>query len=81
MPKPKYLDNPGPPRAIREAKKCVWCEHLGRPVKWTKHKGREKTAVYECSRHPGCMNTEHSLACQDWIPTSRPERLDVPQDL
>lgn len=53
----------------REFPKCCDCVYYGRPVKKTRHKGKELIPVFECDLHPGCFNTMYSVRCDDWTPT------------
>lgn len=69
MPKPKWLkENQEKSRVEEQARKCMDCLHFGRPVKETRHRGKERCMIHECDIHPGCMNTRFSLACSDWKP-------------
>ena len=69
MAKPDWLkeNEKDRPKVEDTAKKCVDCAYFGRPVKETRHKGKEKCMVHECDIHPGCMNTRFSLACEDLL--------------
>ena len=53
-------------RIRREHSLCIDCAYRGKPFKVTWHKGKEKTAVFECALHPGCYNTKYSISCGDW---------------
>lgn len=59
----KFLASDGPVT-------CETCDHFGKPVKMTKHKGEKWCEVHECAIHPGCYNTRFSLSCSDWVNTS-----------
>lgn len=52
---------------MREPDLCCDCKHYGRPVKKTKHLGKEKVMVHECDIHPGCYNTMYSIVCDDFV--------------
>ena len=52
----------------RECNMCIDCAYRGKPFKFTYHKGKEKTAVYECDIHVGCLNTKFSICCDDFTP-------------
>lgn len=46
---------------------CKDCKHFnGKYIRETKHKGKERCAVWECAIHPGCYNTRYSIRCEDW---------------
>lgn len=45
---------------------CCDCKHYGKPLRWTKHNGKEKVTVHECEIHPGCYNTMYSAKCEDF---------------
>lgn len=70
MAKPGWLkekENSAP--SVEEmADKCADCSHFGRPVKYARHKGKEKVLVHECAIHSGCLGTRYSLACKDYVP-------------
>lgn len=45
---------------------CETCKYYGKPLKKTKHRGKETVIVYACEKHPGCMNTKYSIRCSDY---------------
>lgn len=67
MAKPAWLKENQERLKIEDAAmKCMDCKHFGKPVKQTRHRGKERCMVHECDIHPGCMNTRFSLACGDF---------------
>lgn len=67
MPKPAYItNNEAKARRYLQLKRCCQCDHFGKPVSETRHKGKELCAVHQCIKHPEVLNTEYSFACGDW---------------
>lgn len=68
MPKPQWLIDKenGVEKQAHECAMCIDCAHRGKPLKFTYHKGKEKTAVYACTLHIGCLNTKFSICCDDF---------------
>lgn len=48
--------------------KCIQCIHYGKFHHYTRWRGDgpKNLQVHECAIHPGCMNTSHSLGCDDF---------------
>lgn len=46
---------------------CCDCKYFGKPLKLTKHLGKQTVTVHECERHEDCLNTEYSAKCSDFI--------------
>lgn len=53
--------------------RCIDCLHIGTPLRYVKHKDKTRVVLFECAKHPGCYNTQFSLACDDWEDNGRPE--------
>lgn len=53
-------------RLAKKLRYCQYCKHFGKPIEQTLHQGKQRCTVHECEIHPGCMNTEYSLSCEDW---------------
>lgn len=72
MPKPKYLVEQSREAAIWDrANKCCECRFYGTFVKKTRARREAKEEdVFECAKHPKCLNTRRSLACSDWEPNT-----------
>lgn len=71
MAKPKWLtdrakENASAERLARKLRYCADCVNYGPPVKSAVHRGKQITSIHECLIHPGCMNSEYSLSCEDY---------------
>lgn len=68
MPKPQWLKDKEADvkRLTIEPDYCKDCIYFGRFVKRTRHKGTVWVEVRECDIHPGCVNTEYSICCDDF---------------
>lgn len=67
MTKPEWLiQHEKEKAAMAKANHCFDCIHKGEFHHWTKHCGKGRYAVHECAIHPGCMNTEFSIGCDDF---------------
>ena len=68
MTKPQWLKDKEQDvqRIVRQYDMCADCIYYGQFVKWTKHKGNKIVEVHECDIHPGCLNTEYSICCDDF---------------
>lgn len=67
MPKPDWLKE-SERNSDRSFPMCKDCAHFGRPVKETRHKGKDRCYLHECDIHPGCLNTMYSIGCEDHSP-------------
>ena len=68
MPKPDWLVDAEKKReaSIIEPPMCRDCISYGvNPVKNIRYRGKQKTMMYECAIHQGCMCTEFSIGCED----------------
>lgn len=70
MTKPEWLKEVERKKSLASTytpKMCKDCAYFGKPIKQTKHRGKERVWVHECDIHPGCMNTVYSVCCGDWM--------------
>ena len=68
MSKPKWLKDKesGVQRYVRSYDMCENCIYFGSVVGYTRRHDGQRAAVHECDIHPNCLNTEHSICCDDF---------------
>lgn len=66
----KWVKDPktGSLHLVSEPDLCRDCIYFGPIVDWTRRKDGTRVEVHECDIHPRCLNTVHSVCCDDWTP-------------
>lgn len=68
MAKPKWLvEHEAAKSKTARFNHCFDCFFKGEPVGFTRYHDKGKYVQRRCTKHPKCVNTEFSLACDDFI--------------
>lgn len=70
MTKPDWLVENERSKRQPKFKKCMDCIYYGPVIEKRKIKRSGKVTyiyMHECDIHPGCLNSDLSLRCSDWI--------------